>query len=152
MRGIIATLASFCIIFAASHLSYSQNYSGTIKTFPNEPSMLNHDSNQLFSINSKKNESKDEGCYYVYFTYSSNYGKIKPGYYKIRILKHVGSRMKEMFYTIEVKNDAPSFYDVVVFRKGVYSIRIYDSNDVLLGYSNYFNVTKDTPYTEFADK
>lgn len=161
MRGIFTVLLVICAIFAVSEFSYSQsnlqsasqNYSGTIKTFSNEPAMHNMSADTKFAINSNFNESSEKGSYYVYFTYSSNFGKIKPGTYKVRVLKHIGNRMKEMYFDFVVGSETASFHNILVLRKGVYSIRIYDENKVLLGYSDYFNVTNTIEtYPEYAKK
>lgn len=160
MRGIFTVLLVICVYFAVSGISYSQsnlksasqNYSGTVKTFSNEPSMKNKLAENKFAINSNFNESAEKGSYYVYFSYTGSSGKLKKGTYKIRILKHIGNRMKEMYYNFEVNNETSNFHDILVLKKGTYSIRVYDENKVLLGNSDYFTVTNSVSYPEYAKK
>lgn len=158
MRGIFTVLLVICAILAVSNLysqsnhHSSQSYSGTVLTFSNAPAMNNRSADIKFATNSNFNESSEKGSYNVYFSYTGNFGKIKPGTYKIMVLKHIGSRMKEMKYKFVVNNETTYFYNILALRKGIYSIRVYDENDVLLGHSDYFNVTTTVLHPEYAKK
>lgn len=151
MKALISLLCSVLFISTFIEPSYSQNstgiqdftYSGTLKIYPNEQCMVKKQTDNRLILNSPSNESTEDGLYYVYFVYSSNFGIVKKGDYKVRVLKHIGSRMKESYFDVKVELDKPRFYEILALKKGVYSLRIYDENDVLLGSSGYFNVTSD---------
>ena len=141
-------IALFCSIIPESYSQTSTgnsntSFSGSISIFPNEYSMINQQTGNRLVINSSTNESSEKGLYYAYFVYSSNFGIVKAGKYKIRILKHIGNRMQENVFEVKVHQDVPRFYEIIALKKGVYSIRVYDENDVLLSASNYFNITSD---------
>ncbi len=150
MRGIFTFLVLIAIFFFYE-ASFAQSYSGTIRTYSNEAAMINNSPDIRFSVNSNFNESSEKGRYYVYFSYSGNFGKIKPGKYIIRILKHIGSRMKEFKYSLNVKDNTHNFHDIIVLSKGVYSIRIYNDDKILLANSDYFSVS-NVKYNSLAEK
>lgn len=143
MRGIFTFLVGISI-FISFEAAFAQSFSGTVRTFSNETAMINNSPDIRFTLNSNFNESSEKGKYYVYYAYSGNFGNIPKGKYNIRILKHIGSRMKEFTYSLYVKNETHNFHDILVLAKGVYSIRIYNESNVLLGNSEYFAVSNST--------
>jgi hypothetical protein len=141
MRGIITFLVVICVYFTSVGDAQSQSASGKISIFSNQTDMLRNTPVNNFSINSIFNECSDESSYHIYFKFSSAIGKIKKGIYKVKILKHIGSRMKEFNYSLRVKEDTKEFYDIIVLPKGTFSIRVYADNS-LLAASEYFTISK----------
>ena len=153
MKKQLLFLSAFLLIFFSGFSqSFSQSYSGIVHTFTGKSSMVNKEAQTRLLVNSKSNESTEAGRYRVYFTYSSNYDGVKKGMYKVKIYRYLGKKMQIIYYDLNIGVDMPRFYDYIDLVKGVYSIRVFDKNGILLGHSDYFNVTSDKSKTQYAEK